>query len=276
MTIHGSGSFASLGYTLTGQMPGFDPQGGVSWVQTYTGLSASLSALAATVQAQGARTSISIPDGGFSTLTVTWSRDPNEPTSSEVPQEVWDFGQNPYQISIFNAPAVALEAERYNLAASTTPGPGIDAEYEALIRQAAEEGVPNPIDNPAYPLSTAVHRLLSQGVEYWDSTRPTLQRTRSYSLTWTGSPQQITPYQRVYTRASLIAGFAIPSDVQSLIPTDPAETPPTGTIWGWRLSSASRSLTREKNGTRVQEVLNWDFAAWYASPTYGAGLYLLT
>jgi hypothetical protein len=276
MTIHGSGSFASLGYTLTGQMPGFDPQGGVSWVQTYTGLTASLSALAATVQAQGARTSISIPDGGFSTLTVTWSRDPNEPTSSEVPQEVWDFGQNPYQISIFNAPAVALEAERYNLAASTTPGPGIDAEYEALIRQAAEEGDPNPITNPAYPLAAAVHRLLSQGVEYWDSTRPTLQRTRSYSLTWTGSPQQITPYQRVYTRASLIAGFSIPSDVQSLIPTDPLETPPTGTIWGWRLSSASRSLTREKNGTRVQEVLNWDFAAWYASPTYGAGLYLLS
>jgi len=269
MTIHGSGSFASLGYTLTGQMPGFDPQGGVSWVQTYTGLTASLSALAATVQAQGARTSISIPDGGFSTLTVTWSRDPNEPTSSEVPQEVWDFGQNPYQISIFNAPAVALEAERFNATAA-------GFEYEALLRDAAEAGETSPIDNPSFPLAPAVHRLLSQGVEYWDSTRPTLQRTRSYSLTWTGSPQQITPYQRVYTRASLIASFAIPSDVQSLIPTDPLETPPTGTIWGWRLSSASRSLTREKNGTRVQEVLNWDFAAWYASPAYGAGLYLLT
>jgi hypothetical protein len=275
MTIHGSGSFASLGYTLTGQMPGFDPQGGVSWVQTYTGLAASLSALAATVQAQGARTAISIPDGGFSTLTVTWSRDPNEPTSSEVPQEVWDFGQNPYQISIFNAPAVALEAERFNAIAAASPGTTEGVEYEAVIRQAVEDGTPQTF-NPEYPLAFVVHRLLSQGVEYWDSTRPTLQRTRSYSLTWTGSPQQITPYQRVYTRASLIAGFAIPADVQSLIPTDPLETPPTGTIWGWRLSSASRSLTREKNGTRVQEVLNWDFAAWYASPTYGAGLYLLS
>jgi len=275
MTIHGSGSFASLGYTLTGQMPGFDPQGGVSWVQTYTGLTAQLSALAATVQAQGARTSISIPDGGFSTLTVTWSRDPNEPTSSEVPQEVWDFGQNPYQISIFNAPAVALEAERFNAIAAASPGTTEGVEYEAVIRQAVEDGTPQTF-NPEYPLAFVVHRLLSQGVEYWDSTRPTLQRTRSYSLTWTGSPQQITPYQRVYTRASLIAGFAIPADVQSLIPTDPLETPPTGTIWGWRLSSASRSLTREKNGTRVQEVLNWDFAAWYASPTYGAGLYLLS
>ena len=269
MITHGSSDFNTLGYTLQSQTPGYDPQGGVSWTQVFVGLQTYLEAYAATAQAAGARTSLEIGSGDLTRLTVQWSRDPNQPESAEVEQDRWEFAEEPYQIPLFSHPVIAAEAKRV--------GTGQEAEYRRALKDAVANGDANPFASAltTYPASPAVYGMLSQGVEYWQAGRPTIRRIRTYSLTWTGSPQAVEAYQRVYVRSSLISTFSIPSDVQSQIPTDPSDPPPDGTVWGWRLSSKSSTLVREKNGTKKEEILGWEFGAWYAASGYGSSLYLL-
>lgn len=269
MIIHGSDTFNATGYTLVSQTPGYDPQGGVSWTQEFVGITANLEAYAATVQLAGARTSIQIQNGELSRLTVQWSKDPNQPDSAEVEQDRWEFAEEPYQIPLFSHPAIAAEAKRV--------GDGQEAEYRRALKDAVASGDANPFASAlaTYPASPAVYGMLSQGVEYWNAGRPTIRRVRTYSLTWTGTPQAVEAYQRVYRRASLISQFSIPADVQSQIPLDPSDAPPEGTVWGWRLSSKASTLVREKNGTKKEELLTWEFGAWYAAAGYGASLYIL-
>jgi hypothetical protein len=267
MITHGSPNFQTLGYTLARQSPGFDPQFGVTWVQVYTGLPSQLASLALGLQAQGARTLIDNPDGGPSTLTVTWSRNPNQDPSSEVATDRWDFGVESYQVNVFSHPSVVREMERLG-----TNGP---SEYQRSIREAVDAGDPNPLSVATYPLSQICYELLAQGVEYWEFSRPTLRRTRTYSQTFIGQPQVVTPQQVVYTRSSLINAFNIPIDVQSRIPLDPPEAPRAGAVWGWRLRNQSSGLVRETRATKIEEVLDWDFAEWLASPIIGQSLYIL-
>jgi len=237
----------------------------VAWTVTYEGTAASLTSLAATLQSQGARTSLSTPAGGFSTLTVQWSKDPTVADSAEVANDVWSLNGEPYQVSIFSLPAIRAEAQEY----------GNVADYRRSIDDAVNAGEDFPLDASTYPLGLAAYKLLTSGTEYFELTRPSLSRTRTYSLTYTGARTSFSPYQFVYTRASLISTFAVPSSTQVQIPADPTETPPAGMTWGWRLKGQSYNYTREKLGTKVEEVLEWDFAAWFTSPVYGQSLYVL-
>lgn len=275
MTTHGSPSFQASGVTLISESPSFDPQIGATYVINYNGTPSAIAALALSVQLAGARTTVVNPDGGPSTLTATFPRDPNQPTASETPLDRWDFGAEQYQVNIFSHPEVVREMERY--AATPVNGPvqgsGI-AEYQRLIKEAVSDGSTNPIGT-AFPLAQIVYNLLSQGVEYWEFNRPTMRRVRTYSQTYIGAPQVVTPQQVVYTRVSLIASFAVPLDVQSRIPVDPPEAPRTGAVWGWRLRNQNSTLTRESRATRIEEVLDWDFGEWLVSPTIGQSMYIL-
>jgi len=263
---HGSSTFAVSGVTQGTARLVFDQKGGNTWEYTYEGTAAGITAQAATLQAIGARTNIDA-SGPVNRLTASFVRDPNESASSEVPFDVWNIGNEEYQVSVFATTRAILEAGTYVNR----------AQYRSDIEEAVRGGEDYPLDAATYPAGRYIYNLLTQGIDTQPQKLPALSRSRTYSLSYTGTPHRVTVEPVVYTRAALVRDFGIVSPLADRIPLDPSTTLPEGFVWGWYLSREDFSYQIERGALKVTENLGWRFGAWNAWPASSTlqGLYRL-
>jgi hypothetical protein len=160
------------------------------------------------------------------------------------------------QVDLFNHPQAKLEAQLW---AGTTSGL---SKYSKLIRDAVSNGDPFPagsIPVATNPVALTIYNLLCNGTDYFELPRPVLSRSRSFSTSY---PTRLVQNAAVtvYSRASLISTFSIPSSVQNQIPPTPATAPPTGEVWAWRLRR--QDSTYEPSTRRYSEQMEWDLNSW--------------
>lgn len=252
----GSSDFSATGYTLVSSRPIYDQANGFTYEAVYEGLPAYIATLALNLQSGGARTSID-NQGGVSRLVAVYTRDPSEPTSAEVPFDRWSITVEEERKSLFSSPSVIAEAQLY-----TNP-----AEYKSKIEDAARGGEALTLSRDVYPLAYEVLELLTQGEETYPIFHPFLRRTREYSLTYTGTPWQVSLQGFVYTRAALIREFGIVPPLSSRIPLDPSIALPSGFAWGWYLAQQDFEYIRDRGGIKATETIGWRHGKWSAKPS---------
>lgn len=257
---HGSPSFISSGVTAVSSRPIFDQANGPSWEVRYVGVPSSIQALAVSLNALGARTSIETSNGQ-STLSANWVRDPDAPPSAETPFDRWSILWEESQESLFSDPAAIIEAESY--------GPA----YKSVIESAVRDGEDITLDVGTYPIAHRIQRLLESGIETKPTFHPFLRRMRTYSLSYPGIPQRVNVQGVVYTRASLVSTFGIVDPLLSRIPLDPIQPLPDGFVYGWYLAQQDFQYTRERGAMKVEENLGWRWGIYNAAPS--GALYLL-
>ena len=250
-----------------------DPINGSTWVYTYEGSEWGVQLMAATVLAYGAKTETTA-NGGKCKMVATFSVDPATASNpaAETPKDRYRLDWEIVQVSLWGSPKVINE-----LLYDSNP-----AETKKLIVDAAAAGqrFPSPLTPGVYPACYEVFCKLVAGGEYKEIKRPVLSRIRTYSANY---PVRLQVQQRefVWTTASLISAFAIPADIQAVLPLDPPldETPRrlsdpnstvtgntslTGTepmgIWSWKLRGLS--LDYQSATRRWEEVATWAFSAW--------------
>jgi len=262
----GSPSFLASGITLVSTRPVFDQGNGNTWEYTYEGTAAGIATQAADMQAAGARTTVD-NSGPVSRLVASFVRDPTQPAAAETTFDTWSISQEEYQVSLFSMDRAVEEAQGYVS----------KAQYRSDIEEAARGGEAYPLDQTQYPVGWYIYNLLSQGIDTYPRGMPVLNRNRTYSLTYTGTPHRVVTQGLVYTRAALLRDFGIISPLSERIPLDPAETLPEGFVWGWYLSRQDFSYQRERSALKVTENLGWRFGNWNAWPEGSAlqGIYRL-
>ena len=252
----GSSSFVSLGYTLVSSRPVYDQANGPSWEVVYEGGAAALTTLAVNLQSSGARTVLD-RQPGISRLSANYVADPDQPASAEVAADRWSILWEEDRQSLLSSPVAIAEAQGYVSV----------AKYKADIENAVKDGDAFPLEpSSQYPVGQFIYNLLSSNIETYPVYSPLLRRTRTYSLTYTGAPQQVTLQGIVYTRAALLREFGIVNPLASRIPTDPSVALPAGLVWGWYLAQQEFDYTRERGAVKVAEVLGWRFGKWNAYP----------
>jgi len=255
----GSSSFIANGWTLVSSRPVYDQAQGPSWEVIYEGGAAALTTLAINLQASGARTVLD-RQPGISRLSANYVADPDQPASAEVASDRWSISWEEERQSLLSSPVAIAEAQGYVSV----------AQYKSDIEAAVKDGEAFPLDPLQYPVANVIYNLMSAGSETFPVYTPLLRRTRTYSLTYTGSPQQVTTQGIVYTRAALLREFGIVNPLASRIPADPSVTLPDGLVWGWYLAQQEFDYIRERNAVKVNEVLGWRFGKWNAYPAGAA------
>ena len=255
----GSPSFIANGWTLVSSRPVYDQASGPSWEVVYEGSAAALGTLAGNLQASGARTVLD-RQPGISRLSANYVADPDQPASAETASDRWSISWEEDRKSLLSSPVAIAEANTYiNV-----------AEYKSRIEAAVRDGEPYPLPEAEFPVGKVIYNLMSAGEETFPVYSPLLRRTRTYSLTYTGAPQQVTTQGIVYTRAALLREFGIVNPLASRIPADPSITLPEGFVWGWYLAQQEFDYIRERNAVKVNEVLGWRFGKWNAYPAGAA------
>jgi len=262
----GSSSFLSLGYTLVSSRPVYDQAQGPSWEVIYEGGADALTTLAGTLQSNGARTVLD-RQPGVSRLSANYVKDPDTAASAEVASDRWSISWEEDRQSLWSSPVTIAEAQGYTSV----------AQYKSDIEAAVRDGEAYPLSATEYPVGQVIYNNLSANQETYPVYSPLLRRTRTYSLTYTGAPQQVTLQGLVYTRAALLRDFSIVDPLASRIPTDPSVTLPDGMVWGWYLAQQEFDYVRERNAVKVNEVLGWRFGKYNATPAGAAyqSIYLL-
>ena len=233
--------------TLTRRRQVIDSASGNSWEHEWTGSVSGIAALAVALVAAGARVRDESANG-VGRLIATYSFDPENPTGEEAVDR-YEFDMEQVQVSLFNHPAVALEAAQLG-----ENGPAL---YKETIEGYVRDGAAYAL-GANYPLGEEVYRLLSRGVESYEIKRPVLSRARAFSPNFSGRVV-LSAVETVYTTAALVRDFAIPATVASQLPDNPAETP-EGTAWAWKLRGDRSIYIPQLN--RIEETRDWVFAAW--------------
>jgi len=257
----------AAGYALVSQSATGDKQAGSTFTQVFSGTRVALDALRASVQAAGARVDMTA-EAGLAKLSVTWvssppagmdpTANPQATAAAEVPTDRWSLDTEPVQISVWRNPGLDAEANAYTAGGAF---PTEHGRYRKQIEEAVAAGDAYPFSETAQPLGYQVYLALIRGEEYWETDRPTLSLSRTYSLNYSGPALALSLKTRVYTRDALIRDFSIPSAVASKIPTDPT-TPAIASdqVWGWH---QRRQSDQYNIGTRrTEESRSWGFAAW--------------
>jgi len=192
-----------------------------AWVMEFEGTQTGIDNYRATLPATGQDISVQFVPGGKSRMTVVYG---DNPSGFETPVEEWSYEEVPTQPSIWTNPDVAPIIR-------TTPA------KKKLIEAALISDTPvdpfGPSSASPDAVLSAVFKLGLDGATAWETHRPIVRRVRSYvgdSIT----RSTLTLTSTVYSRASLISSFSIPSAFQPLIPANPSWTAPSGSTWGWR------------------------------------------
>ncbi len=258
----GSATFIASGLTVVSSRPIFDQARGNSWEVVYEGLQASVATYAATLQADGARTSVTNRNDGMAVLTANFVRDPSTSAGDETPFYQWSIVYEESQESLFSAPEAIIEANAYGVG----------------YRNEIEEAVANSqswAGTTSNPIGAAIQKLLRVGIETRPVQSPFLRRTATYSLTYPGAPYRVSVQGIVYTRSSLVSTFGIVDPLASRIPFDPDSALPDGFVYGWYLAQQEFNYSVTKQGAvQVNETIGFRFGIWNAAPT--GALYILT
>jgi hypothetical protein len=225
----------------------FDPATGDAYQETWSGTKAAIEAKHALMRAAGYKSRIS-NNGHRWECVVTIGNDGSG--GSETPLDKWSVSYEWPQISIFNLPQAAKEADSY-----------IDrAQYRLDIEEAVKNGVECPLDPGNFPFAHHLHRMLSRGTEAYEVRRPLLKRSRTFSTAY-ATRALLTPLEYVYKTSVMDDWFGVPAVIMAQLPADPGTNmTPAGTTWGWRVKGDESDTIPFLN--RIEEVKTWIFAAW--------------
>jgi hypothetical protein len=234
-----------------------DPQTGSTWEVTFEGPRDAIRVASLGWQAAGGRVRID-ESGPISRAVVVLSgarnaSDPVQPITAETPTDRWELSTDRVEVSLFDLPAVALEAQQWAVASNRPL-----AEYRKTIEEAVANGETLSINAAQYPKSAQVYRRLCRGQDSFPTTRINLVRQRSFTTSFaTPIPSNVLP--PVYRTSSLVLAFDIPATVANALPVDPPEKP-DGTSWGWMTTDDRFSYSPKT--TLVEQSTSWAFAAW--------------
>jgi hypothetical protein len=263
--FYGSPEFTAAGnVTLVDNSFQSDPASR-SYSLTWKGTEAAVDTLATAIALQGARVSRSKANGQF-TVTGTYSYDPTAPAGNEVPRDTYSFSTETTQVDIYSHP----RAEKYLMAAGVKKQAAMRAAMEQFVGSTEAKQVPvGSIQAPFFDSTPegisagGIFDYRYHGGTHYNVLRPIFRRRREYSLAY--APRRVIQNQPTfYSRASLISTYSIPAEVAAQIPEDPADAPPTGTVWGWRKRMDDAEITQTKRGAYVvQETLDFEFAYFF-------------
>jgi hypothetical protein len=242
-----------------------DPVTGSAWVLTYEGTAYGVELVGASLNAIGGRIEVS-ENGGKCQLVATFARDPNtasDPTT-ETPIDKWELDWELVQISIWSIPIVTRELWAY--AKDSAGLYNVSAVKKKIVDSvtAGEEYPFTLVDQ--YPNLFRVYNKLLSGAEFYETKRPVLTRVRTYSESYP-SRTRVVQREFVYTTSTLIGTFAVPVDIQNVLPFDPPDTdiPLTtaGTIAGtWSWKNRGERLAYQVATRRFEESMTFAFSAW--------------
>ena len=259
--FYGSATFIADGQlTLTDNTLSSQP-GSASYSLTWSGTEAGIDAKASELELAGYPFQRRKADGQF-ILTAVFATDPSV-GAVEVPADVWGFDDEMAQIDIYSHPRSwpFLSAE------------GVSPTLAHQMKQSLEDFMARglePADAPvafdgsseASQSAYAIYLFRVSGGTHYEVKRPIIFRQREFSVAY--APRRVIEnITKFYTRSRLITEFSIPTVIANQIPNDPADTPPTGTAWGWK-ERQDNSQTIPRSG-RITERRDWIFAAY---PTY--------
>lgn len=236
--------FGTNGYALVRQRESVGADGRSIWVREFEGTQDGMDNLRADLAGLSLSRDVLFIPGGKSSLSVVY---PYDPGSAEVPVDVWDYEEVAAQPSIWTHPSVA---------------PVVTAAYKSAIDNALRDNSANPYASATSGSDFVMRNVfdrLQRGTDAWESNKPFVRRTRSFSGGY-GSPATLTLTSTVYSRSSLISTFSVPSDFQPRIPANPSWTAPTQTTWGWRKGPQSSSYNRATR--RWEESFTFEGNFW--------------
>lgn len=236
--------------------PQFDPALGEVIQEVWVGTKSGIYELAGAMQAQGNRYTMT-NEGPVYKLTVNLGVRPDE--ANEVPVDSYDFDTE------FAQPSLWISDRVFKLAGSQSVLTQWRRQCENAMKGIKTDGSKDenggPLDESATGFTgnqLSIYRLLVRGTESVEVAKIVLARTRTVSNRYAGR-MQMESAEKIYTSAALAFAFGIPSDVVAKMPADPADIP-IDTAWSWKVRKQSSRLLRRES--RVEESINWTFAAW--------------
>lgn len=233
-----------------------DDSNGSSWEVEYAGTKSAILSQKAVYDAQRVKNRADLTKP-VCTLTAWFPYDPTQPSTSEVPVEKWEIDNERVPVDIFSHVDVADESDRYAQFVAN----GDKTRYRKEIEDAVEDGELKPAwEASGYPNAERVYELMIRGTESFETHRPVLTRTRSFSLGYVGRRKLVIETRpRVYYQSELVSTFAVPQYIASILPDAPTQKI-AGTEWGWKIGTDTSSVSSQKN--MVEETLSFQFAAW--------------
>lgn len=249
-TTQGSADFISNQFALVRQYASFDPEGRQAWVREFQGTQTGIDTLNLALSGTGVRVETDFAPGGMSRLVATYyGYVPGSP-EAEVPTDIWAYEEIETLPSIWTQPKLA-------------PIIVAHPEYKKWIEDAIRDGTGNPFSGAVSGDTLKMKQLfekMNRNEEGWWQNRPTLRRSRWISTSF--APRMVPALTTtVYSRASLITEFDVPSGSQPLIPVDPSWAAPSGTTWGWRKGPQSgqyNPVTQRYEETQVFTGAFWE------------------
>jgi hypothetical protein len=245
---------------ITSSQMRVDPvSGAVSVENEYDGAYSNIVALTNTLVATGARVVQSV-SGGVNRISATWSRDPEEATTDEVPADVWDDDTVTEEIDLFATQEALQEAYDY----AEVNGAGTFPRYKKYIEDAVADGEPFPFSagESGWPVGYKIWKMLSRGIKGIPISRPVITRRRTFSSTYE-SRNRLEFIQKVWTPDKFKTIFNVPESVRSRLPETPTLTNAESDfnlVWGWKMTVDSASYNVRDN--KISETKTFVFASW--------------
>jgi hypothetical protein len=222
-----------------------DSRLGSIWQDTYRGPEASIMLLALGFQNLGLEFTWR-QDRAYWLLTVRYGY---EEGATETPQDTWELVSERNVMDLWAHPRIAAALSAQGDSAAST---------RAKIQQAVDDGKAWSTVGVTDEHLQEAYRLLLRGATGYDLKRPVLRRVRTYSARY-ATRIVIRAIEQIFTTSKIVAEYSIPSSVQAQLPTDPSEIP-DGTVWAWKESDTRATTIPRTN--RIEETIEWTFAAW--------------
>jgi hypothetical protein len=253
--FYGSATFIADGQlTLTDNTLASQP-GSSSYSLTWSGTEAGIDAKAAELELAGYPFQRRKAEGRFM-LTAVFATDPSV-GAVEVPADVWGFDDEVAQIDIYSHPRAWTYLADEGAASAHIAKQSLENYISAGLAPTSADHVFD--SSPAGLSANALYLYRVSGGTHYDLKRPVLFRQREFSVAY--APRRVIEnVPKFYTRSRLITEFSIPTVIANQIPDDPADTPPSGTAWGWK-ERQDNSQTIPRSG-RITERRDWVFAAY--------------
>ena len=249
--FYGSETFIASGQlTLTENTLSSQP-GSATYQLTWTGTEAGVDAKAGELELAGVAYQRRKAEGRF-VVTAVFQTDPTS-GAAETPSDLYGFDTEIAQVDIYAHPRAWPWINK-----DSTPNVA-KAEMEKLLADTDDLVQATVITGTYANNGNALFRYRIKGGTHYDLDRPVFFRQREYSVAY--APRRVIEnLPKFYTRSTIISTFAIPTAIANQIPSDPSDTAPTGTVWGWR-KRADSSQTVARTG-KITERIDWVFGAY--------------
>lgn len=230
------------GLSLVGTERIFDPISGAETAIIIEGGQTDLETFAAQQQQYGRRVAVFPYDGPIYRARLQFNIAPLQ-GSVVGGADSWEFSHTNREVDIFAHPIVEAS--------------GVSDENFADYRKAIENKDPLPVAAPA--IFETVKKQYDRGNTSYLVGDLVLRRRKVIPATF-NQGSKFFGEGVVYSSASLVSTFSVPSSVSNQIPSTSGLDTPDDAAWGWLLMGQESNIVPAQN--KHEEVLEWQLAAW--------------